>query len=244
MREFDGIASEYQQGRPGYPADLFDALQPLKGALVVEGGAGTGIATRELIARGASVISFDTSISMLRRGLDHDGRSPRGVVLADGAFIPIRDSSVDLVCYAQAWHWLDTRYRVDEVARVLKPGGRLAGWWSHPRSDAESWFREIWDLIEASCQTVDRSYRDIDWSLDFSGRNYFEVGAVQVFPWQRRLTIDQWIVDERSKSYIARLATEPREHLLAQIERVLIEQFPSGVAGVDYDTWLWIAERQ
>lgn len=241
MREFDGVAGEYQQGRPGYPADLFDALHPLKGALVVEGGAGTGIATRELIARGASVISFDTSVSMLRTGFDHSAESPVGVVLADGAFIPIRDSSVDLVCYAQAWHWVDTRYQVDEVARVLKPGGRWAGWWSHPRSDADSWFREIWDLIEARCPTAERSFRDTDWSLDFCGRSDFEVGSLQVFPWHRQLTIDQWILDERSKSYIARLTTESRKHLLAQIERVLIEQFPSGVAEVDYDTWLWIA---
>lgn len=59
MSAFDPIAEEYDGGRPGYPDALFDALEPLDGELVLEGGAGTGIATRSLLRRGARVFPFD-----------------------------------------------------------------------------------------------------------------------------------------------------------------------------------------
>lgn len=243
LREFDGVVHEYRAARPGYPAGVFDALHPLKGVLVAEGGAGTGIATQELASRGASVIALDTSISMLRNIDENPDVSPLGLLLADGAHSPIRSTCIDLVCYAQSWHWLDPASRVGEVSRILRPGGRWAGWWSHPRSDDEQWYREIWDLIEASCATADRRHRDIDWSLDFRGRADFEVSDIHVFAWERQLTVRDWITEERSKSYVARLETASRERLLSDIERVLRQQFPSGVARVDYETWLWIAQR-
>jgi hypothetical protein len=38
---FEGVVDEYDAARPGYPEALFDALGPLEGAVVVEGGCGT-----------------------------------------------------------------------------------------------------------------------------------------------------------------------------------------------------------
>jgi hypothetical protein len=52
MVSFDAVADEYDRERPGYPEVIYDALEPLPDGLVVEGGAGTGIATRALVDRG------------------------------------------------------------------------------------------------------------------------------------------------------------------------------------------------
>jgi 16S rRNA A1518/A1519 N6-dimethyltransferase RsmA/KsgA/DIM1 with predicted DNA glycosylase/AP lyase activity len=59
MVTFATVVDEYDTGRPGYPAGVYDALGPLAGAVVLEGGAGTGIATRALLDRGAHVVPFD-----------------------------------------------------------------------------------------------------------------------------------------------------------------------------------------
>ena len=40
--------------------------------------------------------------------------------------IPLPDNSVDAVLVAQAWHWVDPARAIPEVARVLRPGGRLS----------------------------------------------------------------------------------------------------------------------
>jgi hypothetical protein len=47
---FDPVADDYDAGRPSYPDEFFAAVEeitgPLAGQLVLDGGAGTGIATR------------------------------------------------------------------------------------------------------------------------------------------------------------------------------------------------------
>ena len=66
------------------------------------------------------------------------------------------DSIGESVCFAQAWHWLDPAARIDEIHRVLRPGGRWAGWWSHARADGQRWFDDYWGAIERSCPGTHR----------------------------------------------------------------------------------------
>jgi SAM-dependent methyltransferase len=44
--------------------------------------------------------------------------------------IPLPDASVDAVLCGQAMHWFDMDRAVPEIARVLVPGGPLAGMWN------------------------------------------------------------------------------------------------------------------
>ena len=46
--------------------------------------------------------------------------------------IPVGSSSYDMVIAASAWHRVDEERAVPEVARVLRPGGRLSLVWSGP----------------------------------------------------------------------------------------------------------------
>jgi 2-polyprenyl-3-methyl-5-hydroxy-6-metoxy-1,4-benzoquinol methylase len=67
---FDTVAGEYAAGRPSYPAELYDTLakvlgRSLSGLDVVDLGAGTGIASRQLQARGARVTAVELSAPML-----------------------------------------------------------------------------------------------------------------------------------------------------------------------------------
>jgi trans-aconitate methyltransferase len=78
-----GWVDHYDAARPGYTDELYDALEPLAGARVVEGGAGTGIATRALLARGARVVPVDLGARMLLAARARtSGLAP---VVADGA---------------------------------------------------------------------------------------------------------------------------------------------------------------
>jgi hypothetical protein len=57
------------------------------------------------------------------------------------------------------------------------------------------------------------------------------------------VSIADWLVDERSKSYAAALGVAARERLLGQLERLLRDRFPTAVMEVPYDTRLWTARR-
>ena len=120
MTSFDGVADAYDAARPEYPEAVYDALEaatgPLRWRTVFDGGAGTGIASRALAARGAHVVAFDIGVAMLRRAVARDEATP--AVAADGNRLLFRTGSADVVCFAQAWHWLDPAVAVPEVARA------------------------------------------------------------------------------------------------------------------------------
>ncbi|HEY4850036.1 MAG TPA: class I SAM-dependent methyltransferase [Streptosporangiaceae bacterium] len=244
---FDPVAADYDAGRPAYPDGLYTALEeatgPLAGALVLDAGAGTGIATRQLAARGARAIALDLGEMMLRRAL---ARSPgMSCLLADGNALPIRSGCIDLACFAQSWHWFDPDRASWEVARVLRPGGHWTAWWSHAWADGEPWFDTYQRLMEAACPGYRRHHRNTDWSEEgIAQTGLFEDGTAVMVRWTRVLDIAQWMTEERSKSYIAQLPPPARDRLLRGIDEVLSAHFPGRAMTVPYRTRLWLARRR
>jgi SAM-dependent methyltransferase len=239
MRLFGDAVDEYDAGRPDHPAGVFDALEPLAGRRVLDVGAGTGIATRALVARGADVVGIDTDATLLTRGRR---RSPAVCwVVADGVRLPVPDRSVDLVCFAQAWHWLDPDRRCEEVHRVLRPGGRWAAWWSHARADAEPWFDRYWSVLERRCPGTRRDQRDTDWGASVQPSGLFEVAPRHSVPWLREVTVDAWMTDQASHSYVVARSAPERAELLDELRAIVESRAQSGVLAIPYETWLWTA---
>jgi SAM-dependent methyltransferase len=209
--------------------------------VVLEGGAGTGIATRALLRRGAEVVPFDIGAGVLIRAR---ARTPRlRAVVADGASMPFHDGCADLLCFAQSWHWLDRDRRNEEAARVLRDGGRWAAWWSHARADDEPWFDHYWNAVE-SVTSVRREERDGDAGVELRECGLFQVSDRITFGWVREATTKQWLKDERSKSYIAALPEPALTSHLTTVEAIINERFPTGQMLVRYETALWLAEKK
>ena len=239
MPTFESVALEYDRARPAYPPGVYEALGDLEGLSVLDVGAGTGIASRQLLDRGAQVIASDLGETVLSKARQH---TPHLVaVVADGTRLPLRERTVDLVCFAQSWHWLDPVTRVGEAHRRLRTGGRWAGWWSHARADSEDWFDEYWSTIEAACPGIHRDQRDTDWGATVGPPGLFAVGACVVVPWTRSVPAETWLTDQASHSYVAALDAPSRRQLLRQLQRILDRAFGDGTMTVPYETWLWTA---
>ncbi len=107
---------------------------------VLELGSGTGALTRRLVTRVGHVRAVEPDDRM-RAVLAE--RVPAAEVEAGTAeAIPADDATFDAVMMASAWHWVDEVKAVPEVARVLRPGGRLALIWSGPDRDVE-WVKSV-----------------------------------------------------------------------------------------------------
>ncbi|MFE0701623.1 class I SAM-dependent methyltransferase [Streptomyces sp. NPDC058872] len=123
---FDVIAPDYDASRGGTEraAGFADMLAPLldPGLPVLDIGVGTGIVAAELSARGHLVHGLDLSPAMLARARDRLG--PR-VAVADACRLPVRTGSVEQAVSTWLLHTGPDHAQVfDEVARVLRPGGR------------------------------------------------------------------------------------------------------------------------
>jgi SAM-dependent methyltransferase len=226
---FDGVVDDYDAARPSYPDSVYDALPSLRGALVVEGGAGTGIATRALRARGAHVVATDVGEQMLCRNVGDR-------VVADTARAPLRGGCADLVCFAQSWHWLDHEIASIEMRRLLRDGGTWAGWWSFARADGESWFEAYWDVLEARTGAR-RAHRDTDISTTLDDTLFTEPARTD-HPWTREVSLDLWLTDQRSHSYIG---MSDNHHVMPALEAILRGEFGAGPVRCRYETSLWQA---
>ena len=126
---FGAAAVAYAEHRPDYAhAAVRWALEPAPGPRVLDLGAGTGKLTATLVALGADVIAVEPDPAMLaelRRTLPAVRALP-----GSAETIPLPDASVDAVLAGNAMHWFDMAVAGPEIARVLAPGGILAGLWN------------------------------------------------------------------------------------------------------------------
>jgi SAM-dependent methyltransferase len=126
---FGAAAVAYAEHRPDYaPAAVCWALEHAPGLRVLDLGAGTGKLTGTLLASGADIVAVEPDPAMLtelRRALPSVRALP-----GRAEEIPLPDASVDAVFAGNALHWFDMAVAGPEIARVLAPGGILAGLWN------------------------------------------------------------------------------------------------------------------
>ncbi|MFI8823589.1 class I SAM-dependent methyltransferase [Streptomyces sp. NPDC053431] len=134
VREFFGARaarwdSRFPDDGPAYAAAVAElGLRP--GAAVLDAGCGTGRALpplRAAVGPRGTVIGADLTPEMLaeaaKAGRDRSG----ALLLADVARLPLRDGALDAVFGAGlVSHLADPARGLRELARVTRPGGRLA----------------------------------------------------------------------------------------------------------------------
>jgi demethylmenaquinone methyltransferase/2-methoxy-6-polyprenyl-1,4-benzoquinol methylase len=101
------------------------SLELRPSALLVDLACGTGDLTVEAAGAGARAIGVDVSAGMLREARGRG--APCAWVRADALSLPLREGCCDaVVCGFALRNLTDVGAALDEAARVLKPGGRLA----------------------------------------------------------------------------------------------------------------------
>lgn len=106
----------------GWRRRAISALALPPGATVLDLASGTGDLARELARRGMFPVGVDLSYGMLAAA-----PAPFERVQGDGSALPFSDASVDgVTCGFALRNFTDLYGTFDELARVLRPGGRIA----------------------------------------------------------------------------------------------------------------------
>jgi ubiquinone/menaquinone biosynthesis C-methylase UbiE len=134
--DFTGLASDYARFRAGYAPQVATAILNYVGcdAASIDAadiGAGTGIWTRTLAARGLhSVVAVEPNDDMRGKGIETSRGT--GIVWHQGSAeaTGLPDGCADLVSMASSLHWADFDQACDEFHRILRPGGVFAALWN------------------------------------------------------------------------------------------------------------------
>jgi demethylmenaquinone methyltransferase/2-methoxy-6-polyprenyl-1,4-benzoquinol methylase len=110
---------------PRWRRALVDAVDPRPGERVLDVACGTGLVTASLVRRGATVVGLDQSEQMLTRARGRlSGRAT--FVHGEAEQLPFADGEFDALTFTYLLRYVDDpRHTMDELARVVRPGGRI-----------------------------------------------------------------------------------------------------------------------
>jgi SAM-dependent methyltransferase len=247
---FDHCAAEYARYRPGYPVGVFQVLEGTAGApagrLAADVGAGTGIFSRLLSARGWRVVAVDPSEAMLKRLSADESRTARRSlpVCATAEATGLAASMMMLVTAAQAFHWFNPPYALAEFARILQPGGVLALVWNN-RDPARSRFvTEYEALISRYNPAYQREYRQQDWPAKIAATQTFEPAHYHWFDHTWQVSAEGFVGCTRSVSYIRNvLSRQERPRFEQDLRQLLRTEFGHGPCLIPLRTDMWTARR-
>lgn len=118
------VPEEYLDHEP-WVRPAIARLGSITGKRVLDFGCGHGMAATCLAQMGAEVVAFDLSAGYVHEAVERataNGVHIQGL-LADGARLPLADTSMDAIWGVAILHHLNIEQAVQEIKRILQPGG-------------------------------------------------------------------------------------------------------------------------
>lgn len=231
---------------------------------VADIGAGTGKMTQLLARRGLSVVALEPSEAMrqhmredlIQEGfivLDEDAASAPSTMRqnqgtrGDSETIAVRaasaeatglaDGTLDLVVFAQSWHWVDPVRAAAEAARILSPGGVLAAVWNQ-MDVSIPWVHRLTRIMRSG--DVHRPENRPDFGDAFSRPE------LKLVTWEEAMTPEQILELGTTRSSYLKQDEAGRRRMQANLRWYLHEHLgrPNGSRILlPYWTLVWTAHR-
>jgi SAM-dependent methyltransferase len=249
---FGDDPANYDAARPDYPTWVFERLRERcglgPGCAVFEVGAGTGKATRPLLAAGADpLIAIEPdarSAGFLRASTASQALDVRVETFEEAA---LPSERFDLGVCATAFHWLDERLALAKVVDVLKPGGWWAMVWNvfgdPERADP---FHEATDaLLNAGPRSQGQGGANANAPSSAFGRvARFETVQNEQHGWDLVLDPDQVVALYATFSPMTARPLVEQRRVLAELRRIAAAPPFSGRVVRNMITTLWTARRR
>ena len=210
--QFDEVAEIYDEVRPGYSEEVFEAIVRFaalsQDGRIFEMGCGTGQMTRPFAERGYSVLALDQGPRLAAIAAKHCEPYPR-VRVATCAFEDWADEpgTYDLFLSAQAFHWIRPEYGLARASELLKEGGSIALAWTTDRSENTAFWRatepiyRVYNPVDSSPRPPASAehYRDaLRAAAQFVDHEVFEQSSTHMYSGDDYLKVLQTFSDHRA----------------------------------------------
>jgi SAM-dependent methyltransferase len=215
---FGAVADIYHDSRPPLPPQTLAWLTEGEYRDVLDLAAGTGRLTEQLITRRPWIPRVH-AVEPDARMLEVLCQRCPGALAQQGwaEAIPLGEHSMDAVFVADAWQWFDHPTTFAEIARVLRPGGRLGVVWNH-RDTTAPWVAGLGDVLPHH-----------QWRADPPGVFTVPPDSVFAAPEQHEqastwsVTVPQLMTSLRTYSSLFTLPDDQAQHQLVAAQRYVEE---------------------
>jgi SAM-dependent methyltransferase len=241
---FGAAARLYDSRRPRYPSQLIADLLSRGAQRVLDVGAGTGIASRQLLDKGADVLAVEPDPRMA--GIAKE----KGIRVEMGTFEnwDPANRNFDLIVFGQSFHWVNPSVALPKIDALLSTGGQLALMWNRliPTEPTDGDLAEIYrDYMDPGLSLIGGSsigVSEADGNIDRLTAPITAAGFTveeQTYPRDEHYSAERWLDLVFTYSSHLILAADKAAELRARLaERI----GPRGVS-VGGDTLLILATR-
>ena len=230
-------ANLYEISRPSYPHESINFIVTYinnnthnnnnnnnNNVKILDLAAGTGKFTRLLMPFFNDIVAVEPVPEMIKSFSNILPSIP--IHQGTATNIPLKDSSVNVVVVAQAFHWFANKEAIKEIHRVLSPGGYFFLIWNMEDSGA-NWVKDLRDAYEQFDGIIPQyrlgSWKSV-WEHDKDESLFRLPLSHQSFDWNMPGNNKDMICNRvKSKSYVSCLDETIRNELLCKIERILDE---------------------
>lgn len=225
-------ARTYQTIRPDYPEAVIAHLTRGHVQCVADIGAGTGIFTRQLAQRlpAAQIYAVEPALAMQQAWEERPANV--SIVTGSAEATGLESGSVDLVTWAQSFHWIDRDQAALETTRILSAGGKGAVV-ANQMDVGIPWVHRLTRIMRSGdVLSLQRPPR-------LPG---FETANVLVVPWVQSLTPRQVLELARTRSSYLRSNEDNRLRMQSNLSWYLRDHLgyqDDDQVQIPYQTFLW-----
>ena len=239
---FSDRVDDYRRYRPSYPDAAVEAVcrHLPERATIADLGAGTGVFSALLLARGFRVYAVEPNEPMRLAAEAALGANPHFTSIAAPAeATTLSAASVDAVAAAQAFHWFDRDRVRAECRRILRPGGWAFILFNERQAASTSFLRAYEALLhERGTDYAQVDHRRID---DDALRAYYGHGDYESHTFDSSQTLDwEGLAGRvRSSSYVPAPGEDGHDALMKALRALYDAHQEGGMVTIHYDTRLY-----
>lgn len=210
-KSFDRIAPTYEESRPGYGAAVYDCIDSIRpyspGSRILEVGAGSGIATREIAERWhprITALEPGRSLGALARA---NLAAYENVEIVESTFEDYEGAAqrFDGIFSATAFHWIDPDIKYRKAFDLLTDDGLLVLYWNNYGIQDAALGRAVEELYAAYGMKTD-SRSVYERQLENMTRRRNEIGDSGLFRVIKH-ALFRTVIPYSKRKYLGLLAT-------------------------------------
>lgn len=244
---FSDRVDSYVKYRPSYPVEAIDYMYGTIGmkpaSTIADIGAGTGIMSELLLARGSTVIAVEPNMEMrLAAEARLSGNAQFRVQSSPAEETGLQDQSVDYIVCAQSFHWFDQRLAKEEFKRILKPEGKAVLIWNSRLTEGTPFLVKYDELLH----TYGTDYNEVKHTNITSDmlRSFFKNGELHEAEFPNRQIFDYEGLSGRlqSSSYSPPQGHPNYEPMMNELRKLFDSYQQEGQVYFEYTTQIFWGE--